>query len=298
MPRKPSLKQLYNILSPDEARWRKTLRQTYLQKGQQAFAIDDAPLRLLYLTPDTLQSAMHLDNPAYLLCAYSRVMMEVRHYMTQPQRVLIIGLGGGSLLKHCFQEFPDALIDVVEIDPQVLALRQEFLIPPDGGRLRTFPCDVLEFIPQCQLRYDLILLNAFDGKGMVATLNTDSFYQHCQRCLSDQGVMALNIWGRQSILSERLLALSNLFANRISLKRSPDSYNLLVFASMQPLPEVSGHQHLPAQSDSQQTLQQIQHMLASLLQSDAKVPADYQSWREQVLHDYALAQSADSGSGS
>ncbi len=289
MPRKPSLKQLYQILSPAEARWRKALRQAYLQKGQQAFAVDDAPLRLLYLSPEHLQSAMHLDDPAYLVCAYSRVMMEVRQYLQRPQRILIIGLGGGSLLKHCFEEFPDALIDVVEINPQVLALRQEFLIPPDGGRLRTFPCDVLEFLPQCQLRYDLILLNAFDGKGMVQTLNTDSFYQHCQRCLSEHGVMALNIWGKQSVLSERLLALSKLFNQQLSLKRSPDSYNLLVYASMQALPDVAEHLKLPQLEDASQQLEQIQQWLTELMHSDAAVPAEYQSWREQVLNDYAAA---------
>lgn len=287
MPRKPSLKQLYQILSPGEAKWRKTLRQTYLQKGQQAFVIDDTPLRLLYLTPDCLQSAMHLDDPSYLVCAYSRVMMEVRNYMPTPKRILIIGLGGGSLLKHCYHEFPEALIDVVEIDFQVLSLRQEFLIPPDGGRLRTFPCDVLEFLPQCQLRYDLILLNAFDGKGMVAELSSDAFYRDCQRCLSEQGVMALNVWGRLSHLSDRLAQLAQLFHQQVWIKRSPDSYNLLVFASQQAQTALAGHQALPQAADPAQQVELIQQSLAPLLQSDASVLADYHDWREKVLHDYA-----------
>lgn len=53
----------------------------------------------------------------------------------------MIGLGGGSLAKYCYRHFPQTEITVIEISPDVIALRNEFAILADDTRFRVLPGD-------------------------------------------------------------------------------------------------------------------------------------------------------------
>ena len=81
-----------------------------------------------------IQSRMSVARPNELQFEYTRLMMGAWLFQPQPRRVLMVGLGGGSLAKFCYQHFPQTHITVLEINPHVIALRQQFLIPDDDAR--------------------------------------------------------------------------------------------------------------------------------------------------------------------
>ncbi|MDE8344502.1 MAG: hypothetical protein POG24_11875, partial [Acidocella sp.] len=69
---------------------------------------------------------MNLDDPCALDLEYSRTMMGFLLFKPEPKHIAMVGLGGGSLAKFCHRYLPATRIEVVEINPHVLALRDEF----------------------------------------------------------------------------------------------------------------------------------------------------------------------------
>jgi spermidine synthase len=150
-----------------------------------------------------------------------------------PKNILMIGLGGGSLVKFCHRHLPNSKITVLEIDAAVIALREQFLIPPDDARLQVLHCDALDYLAHNSSSWDVILLDGFDGVGMVEALSSAAFFASCQAALSAGGVLVVNMWGKRKLLVDLLVGLRQQFRGKLWWCRSPDSYNLIVYAFRQ-----------------------------------------------------------------
>src|SRR5512146_1660508 len=85
----------------------------------------------LYFSISEIQSRMDLRDPFALDLEYTRTMMGFLLFRPDPRQIAMIGLGGGSLAKFCHRHLPAARLQVVEINPHVIALRDEFHVPPD-----------------------------------------------------------------------------------------------------------------------------------------------------------------------
>ncbi|WP_234264042.1 fused MFS/spermidine synthase [Hydrogenophaga sp. NFH-34] len=141
-----------------------------------------------------IQSAMDLRDPDRLVLDYTRLMMAFLLFQPQPQHILMIGLGGGSLPKFCHRHLPGSDITVVEIDPAVIALREQFEIPPDQADFRVVQADGADFVAAVDdQRFNVILVDGFDAEQMAPALGTQNFYGHCARLLRPGGVMLCNL---------------------------------------------------------------------------------------------------------
>ncbi|MCV2356059.1 fused MFS/spermidine synthase [Paucibacter sp. B2R-40] len=205
--------------------------QALLQQHQgRPFVFDEGNLRFMYFNERAIQSAMKLDAPTELLCGYTVAMMSFLWAKPAPQRILMVGLGGGSLLKFCRKLLPEAHITVLEIDADVIALREQFMIPADDARLRIIHCDAIDYLAGEPVQVDALLLDGFDAVGMVENLATSEFFAACHRALSPEGVLVVNMWGKRRLLAASLQRLGRCFEAPIWCCRSLDSYNLIAFA--------------------------------------------------------------------
>lgn len=194
------------------------------------FAFDDGNMRSLHFDRRTMQSAMWLAAPDELAFGYTRCMMGFLLSNTAPQHILMIGLGGGSLVKYCHKYLPKTRITVVEIDADVIALRDQFLIPPDDERLEIVHMDALLYVAQAAHEFDVILLDGFDADGLVSELISDDFYAACKNLLSQDGILVTNMWGESKDLAALISRMHATFNNAVWWCRSIDSYNLISFA--------------------------------------------------------------------
>jgi len=141
-----------------------------------------------------IQSCMRLDAPDELVLDYTRTMMGALLFVPDPVEVLMIGLGGGSMLKYMHRHVPSARLTVVEIHPEVIDLRQSFHIPPDDARLRVLCDDGAHHVRQVPPgTFDLILVDGFDGLGIPDALSTPAFYRQVRAALSERGLMVANV---------------------------------------------------------------------------------------------------------
>lgn len=110
-----------------------------------------------------VQSTMSLEAPDWLVFAYTRMMMSFLLFIERPRHIGIIGLGGGSIPKHCYRYLPNTQISVAEISPEVIALRNRFLIPKDDRRFRVHCEDGAEFVKRHMSQFDVLIVDGFDA---------------------------------------------------------------------------------------------------------------------------------------
>ena len=87
------------------------------------FVHDSGGDKGLYFSIREIQSRMQVDDPDALDLGYTRTMMGFLLFQPEPRQIAMVGLGGGSLAKFCHRYLPQAQIQVAEINPHVIALR-------------------------------------------------------------------------------------------------------------------------------------------------------------------------------
>jgi spermidine synthase len=155
---------------------------------------EDDEARYLYFDR-TLQSAMNLDNPTALRLVYSRYTSLGLAFRPDAKRVLIIGLGGGSIPKKYQKEFPSLEIDVAELDPEVIQVAKKYFSFQEGKNLRVHPQDGRLFLTRTPQRYDMILLDAYFTDAIPFHLTTREFFQTAEKKLTANGIVVANIIG-------------------------------------------------------------------------------------------------------
>jgi spermidine synthase len=157
------------------------------------FVLQDGNSRSLHFTMGETQSSMQLDRPDELFVDYTRTMMGFLLLNPTPRRITMIGLGGGSLAKFCHRHLPCAAITVLENNPGVIALRQEFGIPDDDARLRVIADDGAAHLGSVVAAIDVLLVDGFDSSGQPAQLCSQGFYDDCFSALAAGGVLVVNL---------------------------------------------------------------------------------------------------------
>lgn len=155
---------------------------------------EDEEARYLYFDR-TLQSAMNLDDSTTLRLIYSRYTSLGLAFRPDAKKVLIIGLGGGSLPKKYQKEFPSVEIDVAEIDPEVIQVAKKYFFLKEGKNLRVHAQDGRLFLTRTAQRYDLILLDAYYTDAIPFHLTTREFFQTAEKKLTPNGIVVVNVIG-------------------------------------------------------------------------------------------------------
>lgn len=204
--------------------------QTNVETGKPYLKECDGILALHFDTL-SIQSEMSIDLPDELVISYTRAMMSFLLFEPSPKRIAMIGLGGGSLAKYCYRYLPQAEITVVEIDPDVIALRNEFSIPADDARFKVLLGDGAEFVTGAARQFDVLIVDGYDTAGLPAQLSSQKFYDDCFASLADNGIMVVNLWGGYPHYDEYLARIHNSFSDRLVIVDAEDSVNKIVLAA-------------------------------------------------------------------
>lgn len=192
------------------------------------FIVDSPRRRYLHFDLDAVQSVMDLAHPERLCLAYTRKMMAFLLFNRLPKRVLLLGLGGGSLAKFCYRHLPQSAITAIEKNTDVLQLREEFYVPPDDDRFRVILADAAEYVAQLPPCKDVILADACDHAGIAPQMDTKAFYAHAFRCLAPGGVFVANLCGDRGSRGAHFLRIRQVFGERwLALPVHPDG-NIVV----------------------------------------------------------------------
>src|SRR6266704_2212425 len=149
-------------------------------------------MRYLY-SDRTLQRGMNFKDPTPIRLIYSRYTSLGFTFRPDAKRILIIGLGGGSIPKKLQKEFPSLEIDVVEIDPEVIQIAKNHFNVRESNHLHLHAQDKRLFLTRTANQYDIILLDAYYADAMPFHLATREFFELAQRKLTPNSIVITNL---------------------------------------------------------------------------------------------------------
>jgi spermidine synthase len=156
-------------------------------------------------------SIVDLRDPDVLPAPYTRLAMASLLYPPTIRRVLMIGLGAGSISTYLARAMPDVQIDVVEIDPGVIAAGRKYFGLGETEKVRFIESDGRVFLNRSKDKYDLIILDAFRDLGVPFHLLTREFYSLVKDHLAPGGAVASNVAANTKLYVSTLATLRAVF---------------------------------------------------------------------------------------
>jgi spermidine synthase len=144
------------------------------------------------------QSVVKVGDPDHIELPYVRAMLVSLAVVRDPARVLVVGLGGGTLPSFLRRHYPEATIDAVDIDPDVIEVAKSHFGFREDARMRAHVRDGREFIEEVAEPYDLIFLDAFSSDSIPRQLTTRQFLEAVRRALTPRGMVVANLWSQSS----------------------------------------------------------------------------------------------------
>lgn len=155
---------------------------------------DNEGVRLLQFERNR-QSSMRLDDPFETDFEYPGYLHITYAIAPHALDTLIIGLGGGMVVKRMWRDYAPMRVDVVELDPEVVAIARAYFALPSDPRIRVFVDDGRRFVDNCDESYDIVILDAFDDDSIPRPLLTEECMRSVAALLNPGGVVAWNIIG-------------------------------------------------------------------------------------------------------
>lgn len=199
------------------------------------YVMDDGERRFLHFNERLIQSAMRLAAPNELDLRYTQKMMSFLLFRTRPRRLVLIGLGGGSLVKFCHARLPATQVTVLENNPDVIALREAFLVPPDSPNLRVLEADGAEYLEQTQKGIDVLLVDAFDSGGFAPGLANPEFFEQARSRLTGSGVLVVNLAGDRQRYDGLIGVVMQVFDDQVIVVPVPEDDNHVLLAFGDPM---------------------------------------------------------------
>lgn len=185
----------------------------------------------------TRQTCKSLSDPDEFVFTYTKMMMGALYLNPDPHRILIIGLGGGVLPTALAAIYPDAAIDIVEIDPAVVRVAKQFFGFNPSAKIRVIEEDGRVFAKragQADGRYDLIMLDAFDHQYIPEHLLTQEFLLEIKKLLTTDGVLAANTFSTSQLYDHESTTYQSVFGDFYNLR--VQWKNRIILAKLSGLP--------------------------------------------------------------
>jgi spermidine synthase len=155
------------------------------------------PLESLVLD-HLVHSYTDLQDPLYLEYEYIRMYEEIVGWQAKKReslKVLFLGGGGYTFPRFIERKYPRAVIQVVEIDPEITRVVKKYLGVSDPTQIRSFNEDGRWFVMNCKEKgtYDLIFGDAFNDLSIPYHLTTKEFAMQLRSLLKPDGLLLANV---------------------------------------------------------------------------------------------------------
>jgi len=195
---------------------------------------DDGDLRCLKFnvkSTKSQQSCLYKSQPQKLVFNYTKLLMSGLLLNPEPKRILIIGLGGGTMSNTLAQLFPNSHIDNIEIDDAVINVARRYFGFSENELVKTYNQDGRIFIKRALLKkqtYDWIILDAFNGDYIPEHLLTKEFLQETKHLLSENGILTANTFSLSELYAHESATYKAVFGDFYQVKNSVNSNRVIL----------------------------------------------------------------------
>ncbi|MDX1347704.1 MAG: hypothetical protein R3189_05590 [Thiomicrorhabdus chilensis] len=167
--------------------------------------VENRTTRKLYFDSPVEQSCFYLKAPMTLNFEYQQKIIDLLLKFSErcsskdshPDfRVLMLGLGGGSMAHHLYHTLPNLQMTVVELRQTVIDCAYRFFQLPNVAEIETLQEDALEFVADNDFAYDAVIVDLFDSHGIPADFSAKTFQLNLLSQLNTPGLLIFNLWNQ------------------------------------------------------------------------------------------------------
>lgn len=169
--------------------------------------VQNRSTRKLYFDSPIEQSCLYLNAPMTLNFEYQEKIVErILNFAQQTQvksqqqslRVLMLGMGGGSIAHHLFHTLPNIQMTVVELRQAVIDCAYNYFQLPNEPEIDVVCEDAIAFMADNATNnaqtYDVIIVDIFDAHGLPSELSDKQFQDNILQNTNLPGLVIYNLW--------------------------------------------------------------------------------------------------------
>lgn len=207
------------------------LKERFDGNQGEPYVVESKKFKSLYFDSGFTQSLMDMQAPIRLVVSYTETMMGFLLFHSDPKSIAMIGLGGGSIAKYCHHHLPKASIVVLENNPKVIALKEQFHVPENSNQFRVLEADGAAYLRNTEEKFDVLIVDGYTKLGQAAQLCSEDFYVSCLACLSSNGVLVINFSGTAGLNQVYQERIDRVFEHPSVLVIEDDRMNQILFVS-------------------------------------------------------------------
>lgn len=174
------------------------------------------------------QSKILKASPLVPVHQYIRAMLMSLSFTTV-EKVLVLGLGGGCLVRAINACNNETVLDVVELREAVMRVAKDYLSLPDNPQTHYYIQDANDFMNRKNKgRYDIIFSDLYSEDAMTPLQAKRFFLHSCADRLNDNGWLVINYHVPPDVSSPFSYSLHSLF--KTVLHCITPSGNVIIYA--------------------------------------------------------------------
>jgi spermidine synthase len=180
---------------------------------------------------NTQQSCFLKSQPQKLVFNYTKLLMTSLLMMPEPKRILIIGLGGGTMSNTLAQLYPNSQIENIEIDQAVIKVARNYFGFFENDSVKAYNQDGRIYIKRALLKkqqYDWIILDAFNGDYIPEHLMTKEFLQEAKALLSENGILSANTFSLSELYAHESATYKAVFGHFYQVVNQDNSNRIII----------------------------------------------------------------------
>jgi len=152
------------------------------------------PILALTTDPYGTQAAIFADGTDDLVFDYTKFYRLFSHFAPNPRNALMIGGGAYTYPRDFIKNYPNAKMDVVEVDPGITGIARKYFGLKDENNLAIYHQDARIYLNENKKKYDVIFGDAFNSASAIPfQLTTKEAVQKEYEALNGDGVIMVNI---------------------------------------------------------------------------------------------------------
>jgi spermidine synthase len=114
---------------------------------------------------EVTETMMDRKKPHDLLVAYTRLMFASYLFCPRQEQSLIVGLGGGAMIRFIKRYDPKLRVEAVEIDPAIIRIADRYFDVRSEGNVKITTADGLQFLEKTENRYWVVKMSELPVGG-------------------------------------------------------------------------------------------------------------------------------------
>jgi spermidine synthase len=157
---------------------------------------------------------------------YSKMIMSSLYFNPQPKKILMLGLGIGTLPRAFSELLPNSQIDIVDINNALYEINKKYFYFDIDlyTNIQFHLDDAFDFVKKAienNTKYDLIISDLFDENYIPEKFLTNEYMQNIKQIMTEDGLFTINSFiNSKTRTAEDNLIKNNFGKNFVSLSGS------------------------------------------------------------------------------